>query len=99
MFNLGKNVKAVFFILAYLSFIRILLLKSFIVGIYLVINGIPLRLCFISVMWKVCLNGLLMSLFCSIVRVGTRKRWIFHNSLRLILSRLLLLVVLKGVNF
>ena len=36
----------------------------FIVGIYFVINGIPMILCFISVVWKVCLNGLLMSLFC-----------------------------------
>ena len=34
-------------------------------------------LCFISVMWKVCLNGLFKSLFCSIVLVGTRKSWIF----------------------
>ena len=34
-------------------------------------------LCFISVLWKVCLNGLFKSLFCSIVLVGTRKSWIF----------------------
>ena len=44
---------------------------------FIVINGIPTILCFISVKWKVCLNGLLMSLFCSIVRVGTRKKGIF----------------------
>ena len=37
-----KNVKAVFFILVYLSFIWILLFKIFIVGIYSVINGIPM---------------------------------------------------------
>ena len=47
------------------------------VGKYLVMNGIPMILCFISVMWKVCLNGLFKSLFCSIVLVGTRKNWIF----------------------
>ena len=35
--------------------------KIFIFGIYSVINGIPMILCFISVIWKICLNGLLMS--------------------------------------
>ena len=49
----------------------------FIVGIYLVINGMPMILCFISVMGNVCLNGLLHILFCSIVLAGTRKSWIF----------------------
>ena len=49
----------------------------FIVGIYLVINGTPMVLCFMSVMWIVCLNGLLSILFCSFVLVGTRKSWIF----------------------
>ena len=29
-------------------------------GIYLVINGMPMILCFISVMWNVCLNGLFL---------------------------------------
>ena len=57
----------------YLSFICILLFRIFIVGIYLVMNGNPMILCFISVIWKVCLNGSHMSFFCSIVRVGTRK--------------------------
>ena len=62
------------FLCIYLSYE---IIKIFIVGIYLVINGIPMILCFISVIWKVCLNGLLTSLFCSIVRVGTKKSWIF----------------------
>ena len=48
-------------------------------GIHLVINGIPTILCFISVMWKVCLKGLVKNLFCSIVRVGIRNNWIFPN--------------------
>ena len=56
-----------FFILVYLSFYCNLLFKIFLVGIFLVINGIPMIFCFISVMWKVCLNGLLMSLFCCTV--------------------------------
>ena len=47
-------------------------------GIYLVIHGFPMLLPFISVIWKVCLNGLLKSLFCSIVRVGTRKVGFFQ---------------------
>ena len=54
-----------------------LLFKIFIVGMYSVKNGISMILCFISWIWKVCLTGLLMSLFCSIVRVGTRKSCIF----------------------
>ena len=66
-----------FFILKYLSFIWILLFKIFTVGLYLVINGISIISCLISVIWKVCLNGLLKNLFCSIVRVGTRTNWIF----------------------
>ena len=61
-----------FFILVYLSFKWSLLFKIFIVGIYLVIKGIPMILCFLSVMWNVCLNGLIKILFCSIVLVGTR---------------------------
>ena len=77
LFILWKNVRAVFFILVYLSFIWILLFKIFIVRIYLVKNGISILLCFISVIWKVCLNGLLKKLFFSIARVGTRKSWIF----------------------
>ena len=61
-----------FFILVYLSFLWSLLFKIFIVGIYLVINGIPMILCLISVMWNVVLNGLFKILYCSIVLVGTR---------------------------
>ena len=55
----------------------VLLFKMFIVGMYLVINGMPMILCFKSVMRKVCLKGLVKTLFCSIVLVGTRKSWIF----------------------
>ena len=49
----------------------------FIVEIYLVINGMPMILCFMPVMLNVCLKGLFSFLFCSIVLVGTRKSWIF----------------------
>ena len=55
---------------------------------------------FISVMGKVCLNGLLMSLFCTIVRVGTSKSWIFQYFVKVdpcvVASSL---VVLKGIIF
>ena len=61
----------------YLSFICSLLFKLYIVGIYLVINGMPMILCFISVMRNVFLNGLFKISFCSIVLVGTRKSWFF----------------------
>ena len=47
----------------------ILLSNILIVDIYLVMNGIPKILCFVSVMWDVCLNGLFKSLFCSVVLV------------------------------
>ena len=57
----------------YLSLVSILLFKTLIVGIYLVINGIAMILCFISVIWNVCLNGLVKKLFCSLVRVGIRN--------------------------
>ena len=77
MFVLWKNVKAVLCILVYSSILLILLSNKMIFGMYLVMNGIPMIVCFISVMWKVCLNGLLKSLFCSIVLAGTRKNWIF----------------------
>ena len=40
----AKNVRDVFSILVYLSFIWILLFKTFIVGMYLVINGFPMIL-------------------------------------------------------
>ena len=77
MFNLWKNVKAVLCILLYLSFMLILLLNILIVGTYSVMNGFPMILCFISVLWKVWLSGLFKSLFCSIGLVRTRKSWIF----------------------
>ena len=77
MFNFWKNVRAVFFVFVYLSLIWILLFKMLIVGIYLVINGMPIILCLISVIWNICLNGLFKVLFCSIVLVGTRNNWIF----------------------
>ena len=77
MFILLKNVGAVLCILVYISFILILLSNLLIVDMYILMNGIPMILCFISVIWKVCLNGLFKSLFCSIVLVGTRNSWIF----------------------
>ena len=77
MFILWKNVKAVLCILVYLFFILILLSSLLIVDMYLVMNGIPIILFFISMMWKVSLNFLFKSLFCSIVLVWTRKRWVF----------------------
>ena len=56
--------------------------------------------CFISVMWKACLNGLLMSLFCSIVLMGTRKSWIFPYFVKVDPCAVAsLLVVLKGIIF
>ena len=57
-------------------------------------------LCFISVMWNVCLNGLFKSLFCSTVFVGTRKSWIFPqivNREPCAVGRLL--VVFEGISF
>ena len=61
------------FVFVYLSLISILLFKMLIVGIYLEINGIPMILCLISVIWNICLNGLYKILFCSIVLVGRRN--------------------------
>ena len=47
-----------------------------------------------------CLNGLLMSLFCSIVRVGTGKNWIFPKFVKVDPCAVAsLLVDLKGINF
>ena len=40
----------------------IVLSSIIIVGIFLVMNGIPMILCFISVLWNVCLNGVFKSL-------------------------------------
>ena len=62
-----------------MSFICILLFKILSVGMFLIINSIPTILCFISVMWNVCLNGLVKSSFCSHVRVGKRNIWIFSK--------------------
>ena len=57
-------------------------------------------LCLISVIWKVCFNGLLKNLFCSTVRVGTRKSWIFSLFNNFDPSAVAsLLVVLKCINF
>ena len=63
LFSLWKNVSNEFFILVYMSFICILLFKMLIVGKYLVTNCIPAILCFISVIWNVCLNGLAKSYY------------------------------------
>ena len=52
-----------FFTFVYLSFMCIILFKTLIKGIYLVINGIPIILCLISVIWNFCLKGLLKSFF------------------------------------
>ena len=73
LFNLWKNVRDVSFVFVYLSLISILLFNMLIVGIYLEINGIPMILCLISVIWNICLNGLVKILFCSIVLVGRRN--------------------------
>ena len=67
-------------ILVYLSFILILLSNILIVGLYLVIlviNGMPRILCFISVIWKVCLNGLFKSLFLFHCFSGNKEKLIF----------------------
>ena len=74
-----------YLVLVYLSLICNLLFKMFLVRIYSVINGIPTILCFMSVMWNICLKGLYKSLFCSIVRVGIRNDEFFHNLLDLYL--------------
>ena len=59
----------VFFMLVYLSFICSLLFRISIRGKILVLNGVPMILCFIYV----CLKALMKSLFCSVVRVRTRS--------------------------
>ena len=81
--NYLKNVSDVFFTLLYLSFFCILLFKTIIVGIYLVINGIPTITCFISVIWKFCWNGLVKNLFRSIFRGGTWNSWTFPKFVKL----------------
>ena len=47
-------------------------IEIIIVGIFLVIKGFPIILCFISVIWNVFLKKLMKSLFCFIVQVGIR---------------------------
>ena len=51
-----KMLGDVSFVFVYLSLINILLFKMLIVGIYLEINGIPMILCLISVIWNICLK-------------------------------------------
>ena len=82
---LWKNVNDVSFVLVYLSFICSFLFKILIEGINFVINSVSTRFCFISVMLNICLKYLFHSLFCTIVRVGTRKNWIFPKYVNLIL--------------
>ena len=78
----------------------ILLFKILIVGIYLVINVIPILLCFSTVILNVCLIGLVKNLFCSIVRVGIRNSWIFPKLVKLDPCAVAsLLEVFKGNNF
>ena len=72
-----------------------------IVGIYLEINGIPMILCLISVIWNICLNGLVKILFCSIVLVGRRNNIEFFRSLLMLILVLLLVCwrFQEGVSF
>ena len=74
MFNLWKNVRAVFFVFfLYLSLICILLFKMLIVGIYLDINVMPMILCLISVILNICLNGWFKILFCFHCSCGNKE--------------------------
>ena len=73
MFNLWKNVEDVLFSFVFLSLLLNLLFKMLILGIYLVITGIPTKLCFMSVMCNICLKSFCKNLFCFIVRVGIRN--------------------------
>ena len=75
MFILWKNVNAVFCNRVYLSFKLILLSFVLTVGIYFVMKGIPIILCFISVIRNICLNGFFRSWFRSIVLRGTWKNF------------------------
>ena len=60
-----------------------LLFKTLKVGIFLLIDGIAIILYIKSVIWNVCLKGLVKRLFCSIVRVGIRNSWIFPKFVKL----------------
>ena len=53
-----------------LSVMCILLFRLLRVRIYLVINGIPTTYCFISVMWNVCLNGLVKTLYFNFITLS-----------------------------
>ena len=78
----------------------ILLFKTLIVGIFLVINGIPIILCFISVIWNIWLKGLVKSSFCFIVRVGIRNSWIFPKLVKFDPCAVAtLLEVFESINF
>ena len=59
-------------------------------GIYLLINGMPMILCCISVMWNVCLNGLFKIFFVPLFSWELGKVGFFHNLL--MLSPVLLLI-------
>ena len=52
---------------------------------------------FISVMWKVCLNGLLISFSVPMLEWEQGKVGFFHNWLRLILVRLLVCLLFRRV--
>ena len=89
-----------FFIFVFLSFMCFLQIEILKVGIYLVINGIPIMLCFISLIWKVCLKGFVKSLFCSFVRVGIRYKWILPKLVKHDPCAVAnLLDVFEGINF
>ena len=84
----------------YIYLILTLLSNTLIVDIFLVKNGIPMILCFISVIWRVCFNGLFKSLFCSILFVVTRKNWIFPYLVKVEPCAVAsLLAVFKGISF
>ena len=65
-----KNFKDVLLSFVYLTWIRSLLFKMFILEVCFVINSIPIILRLISVISNFCLKGFSKSLFCSLVRVG-----------------------------
>ena len=57
-------------------------------------------LCFISVIWNVCLKGMVKSSFCSFVRVGIRNSWIFPKLVKLDHCAVAdLLEDFEGINF
>ena len=75
-----------------------------IVGIYLEINGIPMILCLISVIWNICLNGWLKFCFAPLFLWGEEIIEFFRSLLMLILVLLLVCwkfqeVLALGVRF